>query len=202
MEKPYSAAAERNKTPILEVLKLYITEDNKRLLEVGTGTGQHAVSLAPHFPHLQWVATDRSSYLPGIKQWIEEAKVPNVKGPYEFEVGKSEFPRPAFDLVFTANTFHIMSWKECKTLMKLLGQHLSEGAAVFIYGPFNYHGAYTSKSNEDFDAGLRQHDPASGIRAFEDVTNNMTKNGFLLSGDHEMPANNRLLVFTRIDFVK
>ncbi|HXH30624.1 MAG TPA: DUF938 domain-containing protein [Bacteriovoracaceae bacterium] len=202
MEKPYSPACDNNKGPILEVLKQYITTDNRKLLEIGTGTGQHAVFLAAEFPFIDWVTSDRAINHSGIKQWLTEAQVNNVKGPVEFEIGKDEFPKNSFDLVFTANTFHIMHWKECKSLMKMLGHRLREGAQVFIYGPFNYQGQFTSKSNEEFDRSLKARDPLSGIRAFEDVDTCMKKNGFAFCNDHPMPANNRILVYTRLEFVK
>lgn len=200
--KPYSAACDRNKEPILEVLREFITSEDKKLLEVGSGTGQHAVFLAPHFKHLEWYTSDVPDNHAGIKEWLGEAKVPNIKGPFTFEVGKDDFPKNEFDIVFTANTFHIMSWKECKTLMKSLGQRLTEGAQVFIYGPFKYQGEYTSQSNAEFDESLKTRNPLSGIRAFEDVVNAMTKNGFSLTKDVEMPANNRILIFMRIDYIK
>lgn len=196
--KPYSQACERNAPFILEILKKYITEDNRRLFEIGTGTGQHAVYLASNFSHLHWVTSDRKENHSGIKAWLKEAKLPNVHGPETFEVGIDKFPKGSFDLSFTANTFHIMSWKECKTLIKHWGRHLREGSQVFIYGPFNYNNAFTSQSNADFDLILKKRDPQSGIRNFEDVDKAMEKSGFKLTFDHEMPANNRLLVFTRL----
>lgn len=196
--KPHSPACERNSGPILEILKQYITKDNKRLFEIGSGTGQHAVSIAPHFPHLHWITSDVKNNHEGIALWLKEAKIPNIHGPEYFEVGKTPFPKGAYDLSFTANTFHIMSWKECKTLIKLWGKHHREGSQVFIYGPFNYHGEFTCESNKLFDQRLKEHDASRGIRNFEDVKANMEKNGFLFTFDHEMPANNRLLVFTRL----
>lgn len=200
-DKPYSPSCDRNAPSILEILKEYITSDNKRLFEIGSGTGQHAVFFAPHFPNLHWVTSDRKENHAGIKAWLKEAKLPNVHGPETFEVGVDKFPKGAFDLSFTANTFHIMSWKECKTLMKIWGRHHREGSQVFIYGPFNYGNQFTSKSNEEFDQMLKARNPQSGIRNFEDVENTMKKSGFDFTADHEMPANNRLLVFTRLRHV-
>jgi hypothetical protein len=95
-----------------------------------------------------------------------------------------------------------MSWKKCKTLMKILGNRLREGSNVLIYGPFNYDGKFTSDSNAEFDKVLKERHPESGIRGFEDVNNNMNKNGFALYKDYEMPANNRMLVYTRLNFIK
>lgn len=201
MQRPYSPACERNREPILEVLKEYITYSDERLLEVGSGTGQHAVYFAPHFPKLEWYPSDLSRNHAGMKEWFKEARLPNIQAPIRFEIGKDEFPKLKFEIVFTANTFHIMHWKECKSLIKMLGHRLREGARVFIYGPFNYNGAFTSVSNEEFDKSLKAEDPLRGIRSFEDVNNNMVKQGFELLEDREMPANNRMLVYRRLKFV-
>ncbi|MBT3980383.1 MAG: DUF938 domain-containing protein [Bacteriovoracaceae bacterium] len=202
MNKPFAPSCERNKDAILKILKQYITSDDHRLLEVGSGSGQHAVHFAPEFKDLQWVTSDVKSNHDGIKQWLKSARIPNIHGPLDFELGVDEFPRQIFNLVFTANTFHILSWKQDKSLMKMFGNRLREGSQVFIYGPFNYDGKYTSKSNEDFDMWLKDQDSKSAIRNFEDVNSCMVKNGFKLTADHEMPANNRMLVYTRLEFVK
>lgn len=202
MDKPFSPACERNREPILKVLKEIVTPEDRKLLEIGSGTGQHAVYLAPHFPHMIWVTSDMKEKHTGIKMWLEESGAPNIIGPGAFEVGKDEFPRGNFDIVFTANTFHIMHWKECKTLMKLLGRNLSEGAQVLIYGPFNEGGNFSSPSNAEFDQWLKSQDPLMGIRNIEDIVSNMKKNGFHLSRSYEMPANNRILLFLKVDFVQ
>lgn len=202
MEKPYSAACERNRDPILEIMKDVITRDDKRLLEIGSGTGQHAVYFAPQFPWLEWYPTDVAENLKGMKLWFDEFKIPNIKAPVRLDVSKDDFPKLKFDVVYTANTFHIMHWKECKSLMKLLGHRLRENSKVMIYGPFKYGGAFTSISNEEFDQQLKTRDPSSGIRSFEDVNNGMIKNGFELVFDYDMPANNRLLVYKRLKFIK
>lgn len=197
MEKPYSPACDRNKDAILEILKLYDISES-RVLEIGTGTAQHAVYFASKLPKLHWVCSDVKENHGGIKTWLKEAKLPNVHGPEVLKVGVDDFPgKKPFDVVFTANTLHIMSWKEDKALFKLLGKRLREASLVFIYGPFNYNGNFTSDSNQMFDQSLKARDPQSGIRHFEDVTSAMEKKGFKLLKDHEMPANNRLLVFEK-----
>lgn len=195
-------ACDRNQEPILDILKQVISPENKSLFEIGSGTGQHAIFMAPHFPNIWWTTSDVVANAKLIKENLQAANIPNIKGPFQFEVGKDDFPRVPYDLVFTANTFHIMSWKNCKTLMKALGTRLREGSQVIIYGPFNYNGQFTSESNAAFDKMLKERNPESGIRAFEDVNNNMQKNGFTLYKDYEMPANNRTLVYTRLNFMK
>lgn len=202
MEKPFSPACERNREPILKVLKETIEHTDRRLLEIGSGTGQHAVYFSPHFPQVEWFPTDVSARLMGIKKWVDEANIPNLQKPTKLDVSKDDFPKLKFDVVFTANTFHIMNWKDCKSFMKLLGHRLREGSRAAIYGPFKYNGEFTSESNAAFDVTLKEKDPLSGIRSFEDVNTNMLKNGFELVNDYEMPANNRMLVYKRLKFEK
>jgi cyclopropane fatty-acyl-phospholipid synthase-like methyltransferase len=200
--KKIETACDRNQGPILEILKEVISPENRSLFEIGSGTGQHATFIAPHFKHILWTTSDVTANHKFIKENLAAAKIDNIRGPFQFEIGKDDFPRVPYDLIFTANTFHIMSWKNCKTLMKVLGTRLREGSQVIIYGPFNYNGAFTSESNEAFDKMLKERNPESGIRAFEDVNNNMLKNGFTLYKDYPMPANNRTLVYTRLNFMK
>lgn len=202
MEKPYSAACERNQGPILKVLEDNIFPQDSRLLEIGSGTGQHAVYFAPHFPRLEWHPTDLSSNLLGMKKWFDEAHIPNIQKPIRLDVSKDDFPKIKFDVVFTANTLHIMHWKDCKSFMKLLGHRLREGSRAIFYGPFKYDGEFTSPSNAEFDQTLKERDPLSGIRSFDDVNSNMIKNGFELVHDYEMPGNNRTLVYNRLKFQK
>ena len=202
MEKPFSPACERNKGPILDILKEIIVPSDRRLLEIGSGTGQHAVAFAPSFPHLEWFPTDLGPNLAGMKLWFDEARISSIQKPTKLDVSKDDFPKLKFDVVYTANTFHIMHWKDCKSFMKLLGHRLREGSRAVIYGPFKYNGDFTSPSNAEFDSELKSQDPLCGIRSFEDVNNNMIKNGFELIQDCEMPFHNRLLVYSRLKFVK
>ena len=197
-----TTASERNQLPIFTILKDIISADDKTLFEIGSGNAQHAIFMAPQLPQITWITSDVEANHPHIKSRLKEANIANIRGPFQFEVGKDDFPRIPFSLVFTANTFHIMPWKNCKTLMKTLGTRLREGSQVIIYGPFNYEGKFTSDSNAQFDKMLKENNPDSGIRSFEDVNNSMVKNGFALYKDFEMPANNRMLVFTRLNFMK
>lgn len=201
MKKPYSPSCEENKDDILKVLKKVISPQNVRVVEIASGTGQHAVYFAPHFKHLQWVTTDVAGKLAGIRLWMKEAKLPNVIGPFAYEIGKDEFPRQKCDVVFAANLLHMLSWKKDKTLIKALGNRLREGSKVLFYGAFNYGGKYTSQSNEEFDKTIKSEDPQRGIRNFEDVVKAMTKAGFVLTQDFEMPFDNHILYFTRLAHV-
>ncbi len=200
MEIPLSAAAERNKGPILEVLKEIITPNYRHVFEVGAGTGQHAAFFAAELPRLTWTPSERDQNMSMLNKAVQETRVRNLLPPKKFEVGQDRLPKKTYDVFYTANTFHIMHWKECKTLMKDLAGALDERGLVLIYGPFNYRGEFTSDSNKDFDASLKSRDPLSGIRSFEDVEKAMAKNGFELIKDYEMPANNRLLAFARLKF--
>ena len=198
IEKPFAPACERNKDAILSVLKEIIDESNRKLFEIGSGTGQHAAYFAKHFPHLEWVTSDVAENHLGISLWLAEAKLANLRGPYLFDVDRTDISKNVYDLVFAANILHILSWKQDKTLFKKLGRGLSDGAQVLFYGPFNYAGNFTSASNQAFDEQLKQNDPKRGIRNFEEVVSNMRKNGFELTQDFEMPANNRLLQFLKL----
>ncbi|MBY0515873.1 MAG: DUF938 domain-containing protein [Bacteriovoracaceae bacterium] len=198
--KPFSPSSERNKEAILEVLSGVISLSDRRILEIGSGTGQHAVFFAKHFPHAEWYPTDVTANLKGINQWVEEAGLFNLQKAQRMEVGKDELPKLKFDVIFTANTFHIMHWKECKSLIKMFAGRLREDSRVVIYGPFKIDGKFTSESNEAFDQELKMSDPMSGIRSFEDVNNNMIKVGFELVNNVSMPANNQMLIYRRLKF--
>jgi len=200
MKTTVTPSVERNKAPILEVLKLYITE-HARLLEIGSGTGEHAIFFSTHFPEMIWFTSDVKEQFGVIVENLRIAKLKNVAGPAVLDVSTDDFPDRPFNYVFSANTLHIMSWKENKSLFKLLGKRLREGAIVFFYGPFNYDGKFTSPSNEEFDKWLKDKNPKSGVRNFEDVLKSMNEKGLKLLQDHEMPANNRLLVFERLRHV-
>lgn len=197
MNKPYSAACDRNKAPILDVLKKFITKDDRNLLEVGSGTGQHAVYMAPFFPLLNWYPTDVKENLPGMQLWFDEYQVSNIQAPLILKVGVDQFPAMDIDVIYTANTFHIMSWQECLILMDMMSRKLRKGGRVLIYGPFKYNDQFTSSSNEAFDLQLKQRQPLSGIRSFEHINQFMKEHGLVLRCDQSMPANNQLLVFAR-----
>jgi cyclopropane fatty-acyl-phospholipid synthase-like methyltransferase len=202
MDKPYSPSCDKNKEAILEVLKDIITNDPAKLLEIGTGTAQHAVHIAPMFPNLEWVTSDIEKNHEGIKMWLKDYKIPNIHGPQLYEVGIDKIPYQKFDYIFSANTLHIMSWKEVKTMIKQISPSIHEGSQVIFYGPFNYDGKYTSESNESFDGWLKGRDSKSGIRNFEDVKATMEKYEMDFTKEYDMPANNKILLFTKIRKVK
>jgi cyclopropane fatty-acyl-phospholipid synthase-like methyltransferase len=195
MDKPYAPACDRNRDPILAVLRKYFA-DRTRVLEIGSGTGQHAVYFAKALPHLMWQTADVAEHLPGVRAWLADSELTNTPPPIQLDVNGA-WPKDIYDAIFSANTLHIMSWPEVKTLFAYLPRVMTATARVIIYGPFNYDGSYTSPSNEAFDYSLRQRDPGMGIRNFEDVVALASTAGLQLLEDCAMPANNRALVWER-----
>ncbi len=194
--KPFSEACERNRAPILEVLRDRFA-DRRHVLEIGSGTGQHAVHFAAALPHLSWQTSDLESGLPGIRLRIEESGLSNLPPPIALDATGS-WPDGRFDAVFTANTLHIMSWPQVRALFTALPKVLTANAVLAVYGPFNYDGRFTSPSNASFDAWLKQcYSPDSGIRDFAAVDELARSIGFALVEDRPMPANNRTLIWRR-----
>jgi hypothetical protein len=194
--RPFSQACERNKAPILEVLRTAFAS-RRKVLELGSGTGQHAVHFAAALPHLAWQPSDVAERLPGIALWCEEAASANLLPPLALDVNWAKWPDTGADAVFTANTLHIVSWPEAERLVGGAGSLLPAGGLLAIYGPFKYAGRPTSESNERFDAALRAQDPASGLRDFEAVDGIARDHRLVLQRDHAMPANNRLLIWEK-----
>ena len=193
MTKPFAPSCERNQGPILEVLQRHLGT-TCRVLEIGSGTGQHAVHFAAAMPWLAWQCSDRADNLPGIAAWRDEAALANTPPAIELDVD-GPWPENGFDAVFTANSLHIMGWPQVEAFFAGVGKVLQEDGLLIVYGPFNYGGDFTSDSNRAFDAWLRERDARSGIRNFEDIVSLGTEHGLALQADHAMPANNRLLVF-------
>jgi cyclopropane fatty-acyl-phospholipid synthase-like methyltransferase len=195
--KPYSESCDQNRDPILAVLKPRLA-DAVALLEIGSGTGQHAVYFGAALPHLTWQTSDLAEYHPGIHAWLDEAALSNVQPPLALDVSEpGAWPREAYDAVFTANTVHIMGEPEVAALFGGVGRLLSGGGLFFIYGPFNYGGRYTSESNARFDQWLKDRDPRSGIKDLDWLKSLADAADLVLEEDLEMPANNRTLVWRK-----
>ena len=193
---PFSAACERNKDPILEVLRVRFA-DRAQVLEVGSGTGQHAVHFARALTHVIWHPTEQLAYLSDLTERVKLEGSHNLRVPTLLDVRQAVWPLRAVDAMFTANTLHIMSWLEVMALFHGIGTVLAPGGVLCIYGPFRYQGRYTSDSNRDFDRMLQERDPESGMRDIDAITSLARQYGMELAADHDLPANNRLLVFTK-----
>lgn len=215
MDKPHAPSCDRNRDPILAVLLTHFA-DRHRVLEIGSGTGQHAVHFAAAMPWLSWQCSDRAENLPGIRLWLGEARLPNTPLPQELDVAMRPWPRivatapssaapvddgsdpSRFDAAFSANTLHILGWTEVEAFFAGLATQLAADASVVVYGPFNYGGTYSSESNREFDGWLKARDARSGIRDFEAVDALARTIGLQLIEDVAMPANNRCLVWRRV----
>ncbi len=193
---PFSEACERNKGPILEVLRRTFA-GRCVVLEIGSGTGQHAVHFAANLPHLSWLPTERLANLATLGSRINGESVPNIRPAMMLDVTQKVWPARDIDAVFSANTLHIMSWAEVTAMFAGIAAVLLPGGVVCVYGPFRYHGRHTAASNERFDAELRKRDPESGIREIDELTRLAAAHTLRLAADHELPANNRLLEFVR-----
>jgi len=196
--KPFAESCVQNRDPILAVLREAFT-DRRRVLEIGSGTGQHAVYFGAGLPHLVWQTADVLQHHAGILAWLAEDGLPNVLPPLALEVCRTDWRSGCYDAVFSANTLHIMSWPEVECFFAGVGAVLGPGGVLAVYGPFNYNGAFTSESNARFDAWLKARDPASGVRDFEVVDALARAQGLVLQHDIAMPANNRTLVWRRME---
>ncbi|KAB7768870.1 DUF938 domain-containing protein [Xanthomonas maliensis] len=211
MTKPFSPASARNRDPILHVLLRHFG-DRRHVLEIGAGTGQHAVHFAAAMPWVQWQASDQPEHLPGMRQWLDEAALPNTPAPIALQAaavpGAWLAPPPplpttpagvsiGYDAVYSANTLHIMGWPQVQALFAGLPSILADDAVLAIYGPFNRNGQFTSDSNRAFDAMLRERDPASGLRDAEAVDALAAAVGLRLIDDAALPANNHCRVWRR-----
>jgi cyclopropane fatty-acyl-phospholipid synthase-like methyltransferase len=193
--KPHAPACDRNQDPILEVLRQHFAH-RRHALEIGSGTGQHAVHFAAALPHLIWQTSDVADNLPGIGMWLEQAGLPNLPPPVRLDVA-GPWPRTRYDAVFSANTLHIMSWGDVQRMFEGLDAVLAQEATIAIYGPFNYGGRFTSESNAQFDQWLKRRSSDMGIRDFEAIDALARAIHLQLVEDRAMPANNRTLVWQR-----
>ena len=197
MNKAYSESCVQNRQPIFDVISEYL-KDKSDCLEIGSGTGQHAVYFASDLPHIDWQTSDRQEYHQSILAWLDDAKLDNLLPPLILDVLLDDpLGDKQYSAIYSANTVHIMGKPAVKALMKLVGNHLQKGGVFMLYGPFNYDGQYTSDSNRRFDLWLEQQNPESCIKDFEWLHSLALEQDLTLINDHEMPANNRLLVWQK-----
>jgi len=192
--KSFSQSCENNKGPILEILRPRLAHRHA-LLEIGSGTGQHAAFFAARLPQLIWQPSDVAANHASIGAWIEG--LDNARPPMLLDVDGDEWPAPRYDAAFSANTAHIMHWPTVVHMFHGVSGILEPGGVFALYGPFNYQGEYTSPGNRRFDGALRAGDPGMGIRDFEAVVKLAGSAGMSLLADHAMPANNRTLLWER-----
>lgn len=197
IQKPFSDACQRNQQPIADLLAAYLPGP-ARVLELGSGTGQHGVFFARSLPQLQWQPTDLTEALPGIELWRQEAGLGNLAAPLALDVNEDFWPVvEPYDAVFTANTIHFVPWRTVENLLRGAAEALRKGGLCLIYGPFNEGGAYTSAGNAQLDQWLKKRDPDSGIKDRAAIVELAAKFGLGHLRAHRLPANNELLSFAR-----
>ena len=197
MNKPFSEACEQNREPILNVLAR-VFASHAHVLEIGSGTGQHAAYFPGRLSHLSWLPSDIEEHLSGIEAWRRESGLTNLHPALRLDVNQMDWALPhPVDAIFSANTAHIMHWPSVLNMLRGVGENLPIGGTYCLYGPFNYAGAYTSDSNARFDQFLRSRDPDSGIRDVAHLVPAAISHGLQLIEDVEMPVNNRCLIFTK-----
>lgn len=189
--KQHSESCIQNQSPILNIIKPLLV-NTSTVLEIGSGTGQHAVFFAEQMPHLDWQASDQPQYLPSVNAWARESNLGNLPSAIELDVTQP-WPDIKVEAIFSANTAHIMSWEMVVDFFNGVDCSLNAGGSFILYGPFNYNGQYTSQSNANFDLWLKSRDTQSAIRDFEALNQLAQKAGLSLANDYAMPANNRIL---------
>ena len=199
-ELPIAESCLRNRRPILDVLGRYVPQDGF-VLEVGSGTGQHGAYMTEHLPGIHWRPTEVRSHLAAVRLWQQHTNNPRFLAPLELDVTQDIWPAREVDVVFSANVVHFVSWREVECLFRGTQRILKPGGLLILYGPYNYDGQFTSEGNVALDRWLRQRNPDSGIKDFEQVMLSARKYDLFLQADEEMPANNRTLVFKKADMV-
>jgi len=194
--KLYSESYERNREPILKILQGALAKQ-QCVLEIASGTGQHAVYFGRALPHLSWQTSELKDKHEGILAWLNEIKLPNVLPPVTINVNDVKWPVGIVDAVFNANTVHIISWLEVERMFAGIAHVLNANGILCLYGAFKYKGEFTSESNARFDAYLRSNDRNSGIRDFENINRLAESYGLFLTRDVSMPSYNRALIWQR-----
>ncbi|WP_346838210.1 DUF938 domain-containing protein [Microbulbifer sp. SAOS-129_SWC] len=193
---PDAPACARNREPILAQLQRLFAGAAK-VLEIGSGTGQHAVYFAPRLPQLQWHTSERAEHLAGVRAWLAQCPAPNLHAPLALDV-RGEWPPLSVDAIFSANTLHIMSAAAVEALFRQLPRVLLPGGLLVVYGPVKINGEFVGPSNADFDRMLRERDPASGIRELEWLDGLARAAGLVREELNYLPASNQLLVWRRV----
>ena len=194
--KPYSESCEQNRIPILEVLNKELVNAGS-LLEIGSGTGQHAVYFAPHFPKLYWQTSDLDEHHAGINAWIGASQIENVSAPLSIDVRTARVAVDGYDAAYSSNTAHIMGIDAVEKMYSLVGNALRVGGVFCLYGPFRRNGQFNTQSNADFDTNLRGRDPAMGIRDLEALDEFAAVNSLRRRRLYAVPSNNYVAVWRK-----
>ncbi len=193
----FSEAAEKNKTQILLVLQDRLLP-NAHVLEIGSGSGQHALHMAAEIKSITWQPTERSEGLPDLAKNLSDCGSPNILKPLMLDLSSERWPNVDTNCVYSANVMHIVKENLGENLIRGVGKNVAEGGLLILYGPYKYGGDFTTQSNAEFDAWLKERDPNSGIRDFEWVADLANQHGLSLQADLSMPANNQMLIFQRL----
>lgn len=195
-EKPCAEYAERNAAPILEVLQ-HEFRNCENVLEIGSGTGQHAVRFASELDHLHWQTSDLEENHPGIRAWVDDSNLANVAAPLALDVTTHDVPEASYDAVFSSNTAHIMSFDAVVRMFAVVGKALRPNGVFCLYGPFRMSAAFNTDSNATFDANLRSRDPAMGIRDLEALDGLAAEHELARVGLYAVPSNNLVAVWRK-----
>ena len=195
-DKPFAPASERNSQPILDVIRDEFL-GLQSILEVGSGTGQHAVCFAAELAQLTWQTSDIEANHAGIKAWLRDAGLPNTRDPLSLDVLRDKMPVDNYDGVFSANTAHIMSFAAVEKMFSIVSAVLHDAGVFALYGPFRIGGEFNSSSNARFHHSLRQQDAEMGIRHLEDLDRLAEAGGLQRVRLYAMPANNQLVVWIK-----
>jgi len=194
--KNYSESCERNKEPVLQVLQAELAEATT-VLEIGSGSGQHARYFAKQMPHLQWQPSERPALADDLRCNLAEEGLTNLREPLSLDVNLLPWQVAPASAIFSANTLHIMSLEAVANFFVGVGSALVCGGKLCVYGPFRYQDEFTTESNAEFDRWLKKRDPQSGIRDFEILARYAKQLHLTLLNDHQMPSNNQLLVWQK-----
>jgi hypothetical protein len=196
MDKPFNQAADNNKEPILEVISTYFKAGD-RILEVGSGTAQHALYFSQHLPEVIWIPSETPENMRTLLAGMSGNIPDNLMSAEILDVTQQDWPVDRENGLYSANCLHIMPEAFNSDFFKGAGKVVKSGGTLCVYGPFKYHGEFTSESNAGFDIWLKDRDPLSGIRDFEKINQLATVNGFILLEDRDMPANNQCLIWRK-----
>lgn len=197
MAKAFAPAAERNRRPILDVLRRVLPARGL-VVELASGSGQHAAYFAEHLPALRWQPTEASAEgLESIGAWAEETARDNLLTPLELDVRWPRWPVLEADALVCINMIHISPWETTEALFRGASAVLTTGSPLITYGPYRLHGHHTAPSNAAFDESLRSRNAGWGVRDIDDLCELAKRTGFKLGERVEMPANNMTLVWLR-----